>query len=134
MTVVVPLIRDANDDALSTAIKIARQQDMTLVAILSRPVSEFDQISIDEEIDALSDRLDREDIAYSMEVRLGEDELGVATAEVAADVDASLVVVSLAKRPANGKLLLGSQIQRVLVDTPCSVLVVPEGTASTLRE
>lgn len=64
MTVVVPLIRDANDDALSTAIKIARQQDMTLVAILSRPVSEFDQISIDEEIDALSDRLDREDIAY----------------------------------------------------------------------
>ncbi|WP_394262561.1 universal stress protein [Trueperella sp.] len=128
MKVVVPIVGETNDEALSVAIKIARQQEMTLVAMLSRPVSEFDQESVDDEIDALCDRLDNEDIAYSTEVRLGEEDLGLAVAKVAADVEASLVVVSLAQPPTNGKLLLGSQIQRLLVGSPCSVLVVREKT------
>lgn len=128
MKVVVPIVGETNDEALSVAIKIARQQEMTLVAMLSRPVSEFDQESVDDEIDALCDRLDNEDIAYSTEVRLGEEDLGLAVAKVAADVEASLVVVSLAQPPTNVKLLLGSQIQRLLVGSPCSVLVVREKT------
>ena len=109
MKVVVPIVGETNDEALSVAIKIARQQEMTLVAMLSRPVSEFDQESVDDEIDALCDRLDNEDIAYSTEVRLGEEDLGLAVAKVAVDVEASLVVVSLAQPPTNGKLLLGRE-------------------------
>lgn len=134
MAVIVPIIRESNDDALEAAIQIAKSQDVPLVAVLSRPVEEFDEQKLSEEIDALSDRLDREDIAYSTEVRLGEEGIAKAIAEAASDVDASLVVVSLAQRPANGKLLLGSQIQRLLVDSPCSVLVVRQGLLPTAAE
>ncbi|MDP9807116.1 nucleotide-binding universal stress UspA family protein [Trueperella bonasi] len=134
MTVVVPVLDDAKDEALRVAIQIARRESMPLVALLNRPVSEFDQESVDAEIDALSDRLDREDIAYSTEVRLASQDLGASLAEVATHVEASIVVVSLAQRPTNGKLLLGSQIQRLLVESPCSVLVVREGTAQSCRE
>lgn len=48
----------------------------------------------------------------------------VALLEVAAEVDARLLVIGLRHRTAVGKLLLGSTAQRVLLDAPCPVLAV----------
>lgn len=43
---------------------------------------------------------------------------------VAEETDASLIIIGLRKRTPVGKLILGSNAQRVLLDAPCDVLAV----------
>ena len=47
-----------------------------------------------------------------------------AITSVAEEVKASLIVLGAKRRSPVGKLLLGSTVQRVLLDTDCAVLVV----------
>ncbi len=44
--------------------------------------------------------------------------------EVAAEVDAQLIVIGMRKRTPVGKLLMGSNAQRILLEAPCPVLAV----------
>ncbi|MDF2419986.1 universal stress protein [Trueperella pyogenes] len=125
MPIVVP-VNQGIDEALTSAIELAQRQDHKLIALLHRPLHECDQDFVDQEIDALTDQLDAADIAFSIEVRVGEKDLATHISELVTKEKADLVVVSLARKPVNGKLLLGSQIQKLLVECPCSVLVVRE--------
>ncbi len=47
---------------------------------------------------------------------------------VAAEVDATLVVLGIRRRSPVGKLLMGSVAQRVILDAECPVLAVKPGT------
>jgi nucleotide-binding universal stress UspA family protein len=44
--------------------------------------------------------------------------------QVARDHAADLVVIGVRRRTPTGKLILGSQAQRILLDAPCAVLAV----------
>ena len=48
--------------------------------------------------------------------------------KVAAEVDATLVVLGIRRRTPVGKLLMGSVAQRVLLDAECPVLAVKPGS------
>jgi nucleotide-binding universal stress UspA family protein len=46
---------------------------------------------------------------------------------IAEDADAELIVIGLRRRTPVGKLILGSNAQRILLDAPCPVLAVKVG-------
>ena len=57
-------------------------------------------------------------------VRKGSTTGSVTGAEVADETDADLIVIGLRRRTPVGKLILGSNAQRILLDAPCAVLAV----------
>jgi nucleotide-binding universal stress UspA family protein len=48
--------------------------------------------------------------------------------KVAEDVSAELIIIGLRRRSPVGKLILGSNAQRILLDAPCPVLAVKAGS------
>ena len=75
----------------------------------------------------MSDLLDRSGVAYEVR-QLGrvfepaEDLLSIAEAS-----EAELIVIGLRRRSPVGKLILGSNAQRILLDAHCPVLAVKAG-------
>lgn len=115
--------------ALDAAVEEARQRSLPVVVVLSvrpdepqerRAETEAALGRVREELDALGVEhdvrlLDGGDVADDL----------ISTAEA---VDAQLVVLGLRRRSPVGKLILGSNAQRVLFDAPCPVLTVkPRG-------
>ncbi|WP_043499449.1 universal stress protein [Georgenia sp. SUBG003] len=110
--------------ALDAAVTEVRRRNSRLVVVLARRSQGEDASTLEAEADTVRDLLDDADIAYDIrQLRRSEDvaESLVSTAE---EVGAELIVIGLRRRSPVGKLVLGTNAQRILLDAPCPVLAV----------
>ena len=105
--------------ALQRAVAEARLRHARLIVVHTSP---------DAEVDELTAEFDAFGVPY--EVKQAPDALDPAEELInAADsVDAVFIVIGLRRRSPVGKLLLGSNAQRVLLDASCPVLAVKAET------
>jgi nucleotide-binding universal stress UspA family protein len=69
-------------------------------------------------------RLDASGVVYEIDQKVRGQEAADEVVEAADRVNASLIVIGLRRRTATGKLITGSQAQRILLDANCPVLAV----------
>jgi nucleotide-binding universal stress UspA family protein len=83
------------------------------------------------DLDALTARLDSEGVPHRIRhLDIGSGTASDAILRVAEEVDAELLVVGIHRRSPVGKVLLGSNAQRILLNATCPVLAVrAESTA-----
>ena len=114
--------------ALRRAAEEARLRNARLVVVNShRGGREFDRDDAIESEEQLENvRRELRDAGVDHEVRQLVRGMDPADdlVNVAQDVDAEIIVIGLRRRSPVGKLILGSNAQRVLLDAPCPVLAV----------
>lgn len=129
MTIVVGFVPTKEGRAaLGRAVEEARERRTRLVVInSSRGGRDFD----DDAARSAEDELRRatEDLhEHGVDVEVRQLVRGNEPAEdliaVANETDADLIVIGLRRRTPVGKLILGSNAQRILLDAPCAVLAV----------
>ena len=114
--------------ALSRAAEEAQLRSSRLVVVNShRGGREFDRDdAVDTEADLAGVRRELDEAGVEHEIRTLERGMDPADdlVNVAAEVSAEIIVIGLRRRTPVGKLILGSNAQRVLLDAPCPVLAV----------
>ena len=131
-TVVVGYVpKPEGEAALDKAIDEAKLRGTKLVVVNShRGGHEFDAEAAREaerELDAVRTRLDASGVSYDLRQLVrgfepAEDLISIAEAN-----DAELIVIGLRRRSPDGKLILGSNAQRILLYAHCPVLAVKAG-------
>lgn len=128
-TIVVGYVaKPEGDAALDRAVQEARLRDAKLVVVNSQrggKTADYGELALtDEQVSGVRARLELAGVEF--EVRglvLGndpaEDVVGVAE-----DLDAELIIIGLRRRTPVGKLIMGSNAQRILLDASCPVLAV----------
>lgn len=128
-TVIVGYVsKPEGEAALDRGIQEAKLRSATLVVVNShRGGNEFDgetAIQSEREMEAVKARLDAAGVTYDLRQMVrgldpAEDLIGLAE-----DSEAELIVIGLRRRSPVGKLILGSNAQRILLDARCPVLAV----------
>jgi nucleotide-binding universal stress UspA family protein len=117
--------------AVEQGIAEAKLRGSRLVVVNShRGGREFDgeaSARSESDISALETKLQASGLEYDVRQLVrgfepAEDLIGIAE-----DCDAELIVIGLRRRTPVGKLILGSNAQRILLDAPCPVLAVKVG-------
>jgi nucleotide-binding universal stress UspA family protein len=129
MAVVVGYVPTAEGRAaLRQAAEECRLRNTRLVVINSsrggNSLSAMDAARSSEELDALGRQLDDEGLEHEVRQLVRGLEPSEDLIAVAEEVAADLIVIGLRRRSPVGKLILGSNAQRVLLDAPCPVLAV----------
>lgn len=78
----------------------------------------------DDDLDELEAELATAGVAHRLVRSADGDDLAEDLLELAEDIGAAFIVIGLRRRSPVGKLLLGSNAQRVLLDAACPVLAV----------
>ena len=73
---------------------------------------------------AVRETLESSGCVYEIEQQVGRHEASEELVEIADRVRASMIVIGLRRRTPTGKLITGSQAQRILLDANCPVLAV----------
>jgi nucleotide-binding universal stress UspA family protein len=73
---------------------------------------------------AMEERLKASGLDYDVRQLVRGREPAEDLVAIAEDSDAELIVIGLRRRTPVGKLILGSNAQRILLDAPCPVLAV----------
>ncbi|MFH5823028.1 universal stress protein [Georgenia sp. AZ-5] len=125
MSIVVGYVSTKEGDAaLAAAVAEARRRGNKLVVVLSRRAQDEDPAALEAEADTVRDRLDDADVSYEVrQLRRGSD-VADDLVSTAVEDGAELIVIGLRRRSPVGKLILGSNAQRILLDAPCPVLAV----------
>ncbi|HET7476060.1 MAG TPA: universal stress protein [Dermatophilaceae bacterium] len=79
---------------------------------------------LDAELAEIQARLDQAGVAYEVRHVQRNGEPSEDLISVAEEEDAGFIVIGLRRRTPVGKLILGSNAQRILLDAPCPVLAV----------
>ncbi|HEX5089705.1 MAG TPA: universal stress protein [Nocardioides sp.] len=113
--------------ALAVSIAEARLRQADLVVVNSRRAHMRDPEAHERILAELEDvRIRVTEAGVAVDVR--QPETGLEASEdllqIAEEVAANLVVIGLRRRTPVGKLILGSNAQRILLDAPCPVLAV----------
>jgi nucleotide-binding universal stress UspA family protein len=127
MTIVVGYVPTPEGEAaLDAAVTEAQRREEPLhVVNTTRGDSLVDERFLAE--DALADlrkRLDASGVVYEIDQKVRGHEASDEIVEAADRVHASLIVIGLRRRTPTGKLITGSQAQRILLDANCPVLAV----------
>jgi nucleotide-binding universal stress UspA family protein len=131
MTIVVGYVPTPEGEAaLAAAIAESRLRDQPLHIVNSaRGDSLIDSRFVQESgIEALRSRLDASGVVYEIDQKVRGHEASEEVVEAADRVKASLIVIGLRRRTPTGKLITGSQAQRILLDANCPVLAVKAGS------
>jgi nucleotide-binding universal stress UspA family protein len=130
MTIVVGYVPTPEGEAaLTAAVAEARLREEPLHVVNSaRGDSLIDSRFVQERgLDDLRARLDASGVVYEIDQKVRGHEASEEVVEAADRVKASLIVIGMRRRTATGKLLTGSQAQRILLDANCPVLAVKAG-------
>jgi nucleotide-binding universal stress UspA family protein len=119
------------DAAVDQGIAEAKLRGATLIVVNShRGGREYDDeksARSEQDLTALEKKLADSGLEYDVRQLVrgfepAEDLIGIAE-----DAEADLIVIGLRRRTPVGKLILGSNAQRILLDAPCPVLAVKVG-------
>ena len=130
MTIVVGYVPTPEGEAaLDAAIAEARLRDQPLhVVKSSRGDALVDsRFASEEALDRARARLDAAGVVYEIDQRVAGHEASDEVVDAADRVKASLIVIGMRRRTPTGKLITGSQAQRILLDAHCPVLAVKAG-------
>jgi len=135
-TVVVGFVpKPEGEAAVRAASTWAQDHDARVVVVTALRHDETDPAWIAktrDELAAARVRLDAAGVDYTVHESEIDGELDAADdlVQVARDQAADFIVIGIRRRTATGKLILGSQAQRIMLDAPCPVLVVkPDSSA-----
>lgn len=129
MTIVVGFVPTKEGRAaLTRAVEEAKGRHTKLVVINSnRGGRDFDEEanrSAEAELQRISDDLSGDGLELEVRQLVRGNEPAEDLIAVANETDADLIVIGLRRRTPVGKLILGSNAQRILLDAPCAVLAV----------
>lgn len=114
--------------ALRAASAEARLRNARLVVINSnrggRDLDREDAAKYEQELDLVRRQLDDAGVEHEVRQLVRGVEPAEDLVKVAEDTSAELIVIGLRRRTPVGKLILGSNAQRILLDAPCPVLAV----------
>lgn len=129
MTIVVGYVpRAEGRAALRRAAEEARLRQTKLVVINSnrggRDLDDEDAIRHEQELAQVRSQLDSEGIDHEVRQLVRGLDPAEDLIAVAEETGADFIVIGLRRRTPVGKLILGSNAQRILLDAPCPVLAV----------
>ena len=127
MTIVVGYVPTPEGEAaLTAAISEAqlREQPLHIVNSSRGDALTDKRYASEDTLDEVRARLDATGVAYEIHQLVRGHEASEELVDEADRLKASLIVIGLRRRTATGKLLTGSQAQRVLLDANCPVLAV----------